>query len=136
MYEGAVPELDLAAAAGVGRELWDEPCERWIRLPRELPHGEYLALQVSGDSMTPLFHAGDTVLLRLHAEVAPDTVVVARHPEDGYVIKRIARVTSMWIDLASLNPEYPSIRIPRGADAVLGRVMLRWCPHGDTASTT
>src|SRR3954469_21953485 len=25
--------LDLAVAAGGGRELWDEPCDRWLPLP-------------------------------------------------------------------------------------------------------
>ena len=127
--ERAAPELDLAAAAGAGRELWDEPCERWIRVPRAMPRGEYLALRVSGDSMTPLVHDGDTVLVKLDPKVSRETVVVARLPEGGYVIKRVAQVTPRAIELASLNPAHPPVSIPPRSDAVVGTVMLRWCPH-------
>ena len=45
--------LDLAVAAGSGRELWDEPCDRWLELPDDVPSGRYVALRVSGDSMSP-----------------------------------------------------------------------------------
>ena len=62
---GAAPHLDLAAAAGAGRDLWDEPCEEWVDLPAELPAGKYVALRVAGDSMSPLLHAGDTVLVNV-----------------------------------------------------------------------
>ena len=31
------PQWDLAVAAGVGRELWEEPCEGLIPFPAELP---------------------------------------------------------------------------------------------------
>src|SRR5207237_230677 len=31
--------LDLAVAAGGGRELWDEPCDRWLELPDDVPAG-------------------------------------------------------------------------------------------------
>ena len=47
------PAMDLSVAAGVGRELWDEPCDRWIPLPESAPDGKYVALRVTGDSMVP-----------------------------------------------------------------------------------
>ena len=37
------PVLDLSVAAGAGRELWDEPCDRWILLPQDSPDGRYVA---------------------------------------------------------------------------------------------
>ncbi|HEY3133847.1 MAG TPA: hypothetical protein VGJ47_04390, partial [Gemmatimonadaceae bacterium] len=46
--------LDLAVAAGSGRELWDEPCDRWLELPDDVPSGRYVALRVAGDSMAPV----------------------------------------------------------------------------------
>jgi SOS-response transcriptional repressor LexA len=125
----AAPWLDLAVAAGVGREIWDEPCERWVELPDLVPRGDYLALSVSGESMLPLFHPGDVVLVRRGGAVERGTVVVARHPDDGYVVKEVARVGRREIELRSLNPAWAPVRIPRAAALVVGTVLLRWCPH-------
>ena len=126
----ATPNIDLGVAAGVGRDLWDEPCDSWIELPEEMPQGRYLGLGVSGDSMEPLMHSGDTILVRVGSEVQPDTVIVARHPEDGYVVKRVARLTPTAIHLAALNPGYPPISIPRDPSLIVGTVVMRWCAHG------
>lgn len=128
--EGCAPWLDLGVAAGVGRELWDEPCEHWVRLPDDLPRGRFVALTVAGDSMEPLLHAGDVVLTQVGAAPRRDSIVVARRPDDGYVVKRVGEVAEREIELLSLNPDYPPVRIPREADAVVGTVVMRWCSHG------
>jgi len=125
------PAMDLSVAAGVGRELWDEPCDRWIPLPDSVPDGKYVALRVTGDSMIPLLHDGDTILVKLGDEIVPDAVVVARVPDGGYVVKRVGGVAGSRVELASLNPDYPPIVIPRDPSLVLGTVLLRWCVHGD-----
>ena len=127
--DGCMPLIEPSVAAGEGRELWDGECERWIERPSELAPGQYLALPVSGDSMTPLMHAGDIVAVRLGQEVRQGTVVVARQADDGYVVKRVGAVRSDAIQLTSLNPDYPPIWIPREGNAVLGTVVLRWCAH-------
>jgi SOS-response transcriptional repressor LexA len=127
--EGCMPLMEPSVAAGEGRELWDGECERWIERPPELPPGQYLALPVSGDSMTPLMHAGDVVAVRLGAAVRRDTVVVARQADDGYVVKRVGTVRSDVVELTSLNPNYRPIWIRREKNAVLGTVVLRWCAH-------
>jgi phage repressor protein C with HTH and peptisase S24 domain len=124
-----VPVVELGIAAGVGRELWDEPADAWVELPNDAPSGEYVALRVVGDSMAPLMHTGDTVLVRRGAELQRDTVIVARHPDDGYVCKRVSRVRRDSIELASLAPDRPPIVIPRDARLVVGTVMLVWCSH-------
>ena len=121
---------DSSVAAGIGRELWDEPCTSWVRVPRDVPDGNHVALKVAGDSMLPLFHDGDTILVRLGSEIGPNQVVVARHPDDGYVVKRIDRIESSRIELASLNDAYAPITIPHDLSLILGVVVLRWCPHG------
>jgi SOS-response transcriptional repressor LexA len=74
-------------------------------------------------------HTGDTVLVRRGGEVKRDTVIVARHPDDGYVCKRVSRVRRASIELASLAPGRPAIAIPRDARLVVGTVMLVWCTH-------
>ena len=131
--ERCAPMLDLSVAAGAGRELWDEPPAAWVELPEGMPEGEYVALAVSGDSMEPLLRAGDTILVRLGSAPVRDAVVVARHPDDGYVVKRVAGVTDARLELASLNPAYAPISLPRRADLVLGSVVLCWSERGEAA---
>jgi SOS-response transcriptional repressor LexA len=124
--EGCMPLIEASVAAGEGRELWDEECERWIERPSELAGGKYLALAVSGDSMTPLMHAGDVVAVKLGPRVRRDTVIVARQADDGYVVKRVGEVRKDAVQLTSLNPRYAPIWITREKNAVLGTVVWRW----------
>jgi hypothetical protein len=130
LAEGATPAVELAAAAGGGRELWDEPCDRWLELPDGLPPARYLALRVRGDSMAPVMRSGDTVLVRLDGgdggEVQPGCVVIARHPDAGYVCKRVRRVDADGIALDSLAPDGPSFTLPPDGRLVLGTVVMVW----------
>jgi len=128
-HERLAPRIDLGVAAGVGRDLWDEPCDSWIELPVDMPAGRYIGLGVNGDSMEPLMHTGDTILVRIGTDVQPNAVIVARHPDDGYVVKRVDRLTPTTIQLASLNAGYPMLAIPRDPSLIVGTVVLRWCAH-------
>jgi hypothetical protein len=130
----AAPQLDLGAAAGVGRDLWDEPCEQWVRVPDDAPAGSYVSLRVVGESMDPLLHTGDSVLVQVGTRVARDTVVLARVPDAGYVVKRVGKVTRSQLELQSLNPTFPPITVARDAHTIVGTVVLRWCPHGAAAA--
>ncbi|MEP6690611.1 MAG: S24 family peptidase [Gemmatimonadaceae bacterium] len=129
--ERRAPLADLAVAAGVGRELWDQECESWVEVPADVPSGRYLALRVAGNSMTPLLHSGDTVLVKLGADVVRDSVVVARC-DDGYVVKRIGRMDRRELELLSLNPAFAPMRVAREEHVVLGTVVLRWCDHTES----
>ncbi len=133
--EGCTAHIDPAVAAGAGRELWDGECDQWVQLPEDLSAGKYLSLNVAGDSMLPLLHAGDVILVRLGPEVSGGNIVVARQPEGGYVVKRVGRFDAWTIELLSENPLFEPIRIPPGRGAVLGTVVLRWCAHGDEVSS-
>ena len=128
--EPAAPRLDLGIAAGAGRVLWDEPCYSWIAIPDDLPRGRFVALTVKGDSMLPLLHSEDVVLVKLGSDVARDSIVVARRPDDGYVVKRVGRVSGAAIELLSLNPDFAPTLIERAEGTVAGTVVLRWCRHG------
>ena len=127
----AAPLAELGVAAGSGRELFDEPCDTWVALPADLPSSRYVALRVVGDSMLPLLHSGDLVLLDLDAPVRPGMVAVARQPEHGYVVKRVARAgdAGTGLSLVSLNPAYPAVAFEPARGALLGPVVLRWCSH-------
>ncbi|MEP7174909.1 MAG: S24 family peptidase [Gemmatimonadales bacterium] len=128
----AAPLAELGVAAGSGRELLDEPCDAWVALPADLPTSRYVALRVVGDSMVPLLHSGDVVLVALDLAVRPGAVAVARHPAHGYVVKRVARAVAgrPGLSLASLNPAYPPLELDLRTGALLGPVVLRWCAHG------
>ena len=128
--ERAAPVIELGVAAGVGRELWDEVPDQWVDLPLDVPNDRrYLALRIVGESMAPVMHTDDVVLVRVGSDVKVDTVIVARHPDDGYVCKRVNRVRKRGIELASLEPGRPLITIPRDPALVIGTVLLVWCTH-------
>lgn len=129
-----VPWVQLATAAGIGRELWDEDCETWISVPSDLPRGNYVALNVKGESMIPLLHDGDVVLVNMSAVPQPGDIVLARTIE-GYVVKRLARVSPIGIDLESLNRDFNTITIRDQSRPVVGVVVLRWCEHTPKMST-
>jgi SOS-response transcriptional repressor LexA len=126
---GTVPLIELGVAAGTGRELLEEPSDTRVALPPGVVSGRYAALRVIGDSMRPLLHSGDVVLVALDAGVAAGAVVVARHPEHGYVVKRMGRPGVWGTPLESLNPAYSTLMLPPASGAVIGRVVLRWCGH-------
>lgn len=126
---GRVPAWDARAAAGAGRTIGDEPCEGWLERPAALAAGDYAAIRVAGDSMTPLLHDGDTIVLRPGAQAQPGAVVVVRLPDDGCVVKKVAAADRHFLELASLNAAYPPITVARADAAVLGTVVMRWCAH-------
>jgi SOS-response transcriptional repressor LexA len=125
----ATPVVELGVAAGVGRDLWEETCDSWIELPEDVPNGRYVALRIVGDSMEPLMHTGDTVLVKVGGPVKRNAVIVARHPENGYVCKRVAALTSRMIELASLDASREPITIPRDHRLIVGTVIMVWCTH-------
>jgi SOS-response transcriptional repressor LexA len=132
--DGTAPLVEMAVAAGVGRELWDEPVDAWIALEESLgpdapTTGKHLALRIAGDSMEPLMHTGDTVLVALGRPLHAGAVVVARHPEDGYVCKRVKRLRASTVELESLAPGRPIIKLPRDESLVVGQVVAVWCHH-------
>jgi phage repressor protein C with HTH and peptisase S24 domain len=113
-------------AAGVGRALWDEPCEEWIEVPLSIPDGRYLGLKVSGDSMYPLLHSGDVILVKLDAAPAEDDLVVAQRSENEYVVKRVSAISDLAIELESLNHAHETFSLPRNPGAILGTVIARF----------
>jgi SOS-response transcriptional repressor LexA len=126
LASGAAVRVNLAAAAGSGRELWDEPAEHWVALPAGVPRMRALAMRIVGESMAPLLHTGDTILVELGPSLARGRVVVARHPDDGYVCKRVERVGRREVLLASLDPSYGTVTIPRDDSLIVGTVRLAW----------
>jgi len=118
--------LDLAVAAGSGRELWDEPCDRWLELPADVPSGRYVALRVAGDSMAPVLGPREVILIHLDTAPRVDDLVVARLPDQSHVVKRVASMKGSTMELASFNLEYESIFVARDPSPVVGTVIARF----------
>ena len=125
----ALVVAELAVAAGGGRALWDVECEEVLPLSPALPKGKYVALRISGDSMEPMMHSGDVVLVQLGAVPVRRRIIVAYHPDHGYLVKEVGRVTAGTIELRSLNEAYPVVILPLTPQTVLGTVVMRWCAH-------
>ena len=67
--------------------------------------------------------------VQVGSAVARDTVVLARVPDAGYVVKKVGKVTRAQLELQSLNEAFPPIVVPRDDRTIVGTVVLRWCPH-------
>lgn len=105
----SVPLLGLAQAgtggffdsagfpAGQG---WDE-----IALPTPGQGGVY-ALEVSGDSMEPLYREGDRIVVSPTEQVRRGDRVVVKTRGGEVMAKILARQTGKQIELHSLNPAY------------------------------
>jgi phage repressor protein C with HTH and peptisase S24 domain len=119
--------LDLAVAAGAGRELWDEPCDRWLELPEDVPAGRYVALKVAGDSMVPVLDQRDVILIQLDTTPRVDDLIVARLPDQSHVVKRVASISNGKLELASFNPSYAPVFVSRDdPSSVVGTVIARF----------
>ncbi|MRG54015.1 helix-turn-helix transcriptional regulator [Phyllobacterium sp. SYP-B3895] len=66
------------------------------------------ALEVSGDSMLPLYRDGDTIIVAPGAAVRRGDRVVVRTRDGEVMAKILARQTARTIELQSMNPEHPN----------------------------
>lgn len=70
------------------------------------PGGTVYALEVSGDSMLPLYRDGDTVIVAPGAPVRRGDRVVVRTKDGEVMAKILSRQTPRTIELQSMNPEH------------------------------
>jgi len=89
---------DAGYPVGAG---WDE-----IPFP-EIGDANAYALEVSGDSMEPLYRDGDVVIVSPAASVRRGDRVVVRTTEGEVMVKQLVRMTGKRIELASINPAHP-----------------------------
>ena len=102
---GPVPLLGFAQAGAGGYfddsgfpvgQGWDEVA---------LPEGAY-ALEVTGDSMLPLYRRGDRIIVSPAARVGRGDRVVVRTQDGEVMAKILKRKTAKQIELASINPDH------------------------------
>jgi phage repressor protein C with HTH and peptisase S24 domain len=81
---------------------WDE-----ISLP-EVGDPNAYALEISGDSMEPVFRDGDIVIISPSAPVRRGDRVVVRTKGGEVMAKELLRQSAKRVELASLNPAHPN----------------------------
>jgi phage repressor protein C with HTH and peptisase S24 domain len=108
---GAVGPLLGFAQAGAGGffdsagfpagQGWDE-----VKLPTGQESGLY-ALEVTGDSMLPLYRDGDRIVVSPTEQVRRGDRVVVKTRDGEVMAKILARQTAKQVELHSLNPAHP-----------------------------
>jgi phage repressor protein C with HTH and peptisase S24 domain len=96
---------------------WDE-----IVFP-DLPQKGVYALEVSGDSMVPLFRKGDILVCSQTAPVRRGDRVVVKTKTGELVVKELKRRTAKTVELHSLNPQHADMALPSDSIAWIARVM-------------
>jgi phage repressor protein C with HTH and peptisase S24 domain len=121
-----IPLIGLAQA-GAGRIFDDAGLpsgEGWEEVAFPGPADERLfALEITGDSMLPLYRDGDTIIVSPGATVRRGDRVVVRTLEGEVMAKVLRRQTARTVELASLNPEHPDRVLPLADIAFIARVI-------------
>jgi phage repressor protein C with HTH and peptisase S24 domain len=85
---------------------WDE-----VSLPQINDENAY-ALKVSGDSMKPVYRAGDIIVVSPAATVRKGDRVVVKTKDGEVMVKELRRKTTRSIELRSLNSEHRDRTLP------------------------
>jgi phage repressor protein C with HTH and peptisase S24 domain len=96
---------------------WDE-----IDFP-DFGQEKVFGLEVTGDSMLPLYRDGDILIVSPTASVRKGDRVVVRTTGGEVTAKELKRRTAKSLELRSLNPEHPDRLIAMEDVAWVGRVM-------------
>jgi phage repressor protein C with HTH and peptisase S24 domain len=121
-----VPLIGLAQAGGEGffddggypvGGGWDE-----VSLP-EIGDANAYALEISGNSMEPVFRDGDMVIVSPAAPIRRSDRVVVRTAVGEVMAKQLVRRSAKRIELLSLNPEHPDYSFELSEVAWMHRII-------------
>lgn len=98
--------------------------EGWDRvdLPGLDQEGIY-ALEISGDSMAPVYRAGDRIIVGADVQPRKGDRVVVKTAGGEVMAKELVRVTARTLELRSLNPAYPDRKLDRREVAWMARIL-------------
>lgn len=85
--------------------------------------GGTYAIQVSGNSMEPLYRAGDLLIVSRTAKLRRGDRVVIRTRGEEVMVKELTRLTANRVDLCSFNPEYDDRSLTKEDVHWMARVM-------------
>jgi phage repressor protein C with HTH and peptisase S24 domain len=121
-----IPLIGLAQAGGDGffddggypvGGGWDE-----VSLP-EVGDPNAYALEVSGDSMEPVFRDGDMVIVSPASPIRRGDRVVVRTNDGEVMAKQLARRSARRVELRSLNPAHPDYSFDLAQVAWIHRII-------------
>jgi phage repressor protein C with HTH and peptisase S24 domain len=81
------------------------------------------ALEITGDSMEPVYRRGDRIVVAPSVAVRRGDRVVARTRDGEVLAKVLGRQTERLVELLSLNPAYPPRELARGDVAWMARIL-------------
>lgn len=121
----AIPIVGLARAGAHG--FFDDAgfpvgAEETVRFPG-LGEERVYALEIQGDSMMPVFRAGDLVVVQPGAPVRRGDRVVLRTREGEVMAKQLGRRNDQVVELVSLNPSYPTRTLSAGEVDWIARIV-------------
>ncbi len=105
---------DAGFPAGQG---WDE-----VSFPNVADDNAY-ALEISGDSMLPLYRDGDVVIVSPNSPVRRGDRVVVKTTDGEVLAKELRRRSAKTIELRSLNPEHEDRMFPAEQIAWIARIL-------------
>ncbi|MGE0093194.1 MAG: helix-turn-helix transcriptional regulator [Alphaproteobacteria bacterium] len=105
---------DAGYPAGSG---WDE-----VAFP-DLEDPHCYALEVTGDSMTPVYRDGDIIIVSPHGQLRRGDRVVAKTKSGEVLAKELVRQTPRQLELISLNPAHGERIIPANELAWVHRIV-------------
>ncbi|AOK28902.1 MULTISPECIES: S24 family peptidase [Burkholderia] len=131
-----VPRYDVKASAGVGFWLGDEGKARftmafrrhWVEHYLHADPKDLSVLRVHGDSMYPVLHEGDNILIN-HAHTTPQDGIYVLRLDGQILVKRLQWIGSSTIRVISANPDYPPYEVTLNSPedqrdfSIIGRVV-------------
>ncbi len=96
---------------------WDE-----VNFPG-IEDSQAYALEVSGDSMLPLYRPGDRLIVAPNESVRVGDRVVVKTLDGEIMAKELKRQTAKTIELRSLNPSHPDLVLTADRVAWIARIV-------------
>lgn len=81
------------------------------------------ALEISGDSMQPLYRDGDVLVVSPKAKLRKGDRIVVKTSGGEIMVKELIRQNASRIEIKSLNPDHEDRTIPANDIAWMGRVI-------------
>lgn len=126
MVHRRIPLIGFAQAGGDGYfddggypvgGSWDE-----VSLP-EIPDPNAYALEISGDSMEPVYRDGDHVIVSPAAAIRRGDRVVLKTQAGEVMAKELVRQSARRVEVKSLNPAHPDYSFDLGEISWLHRII-------------
>jgi len=112
-------------ACGYGMLAVEDPTGSKINVPtewlRNVSADEFFSLQISGDSMFPLYQDGDICLIRKSPELPPNNIALVLLEDETATLKEV-RQGRGFVDLIPYNPEFQPRRVLNNRIRILGYV--------------